>query len=201
VSSERSSTPADPLYLALGRFLVEFSQFVGHMQAGLLAVAGTGRGVDVGKAWQIATTELAADQLRNVFFATCSALTALSADEAKIRDGLNKQARQLIEDRNRVMHGVWYASSTTGGEETRWDKPLGLYERISLKEDRGITDRSLELTIPELEALADVAREMRALVWEFVSGCLRVGPPWPGVADRLQVHEGKVIRREWNSET
>lgn len=196
----RQPTPADPLYLVLGRFAVEFSQFVGHMEAGLRSVAAIGRGTAGMRTLQVVTAELAADQLRNIFFAVCTALTELDPDEQTIRDKLNGRARKLIETRNQVFHAVWFPASTTGleegGVETRWDTPLGVYQRVSHKETLGIARRDLRFEIAELDALADEAAEMRRLIWAFSSGCAERDPDWPGVAQRLGFVEGTLVCRD-----
>ncbi len=71
--------PTDPaqtdrIYRALGRFIVNFSQLVGHMEAGLMMFARTGGPLDSTNAWRVGLTGIAADRLRVVFFVVASSI-------------------------------------------------------------------------------------------------------------------------------
>jgi hypothetical protein len=169
---DRVFTSADTVYLAIGRFVVEFSQFVENLREGLIGVAqGTTeyREDDLRTALEIVTTEMTADPLQNLFFATCSVLCILDDGERRIRDILAIRARDLIKERNEIQHGFWILAAVSPGEPARFDLPLRVYDRLSRKE--GIAHRGKELTIPDLEALADEADEMRRLIAKFAQGC------------------------------
>ena len=88
-SEPRQPDEADQTYRALGRFVVAFSHLVASMQAGVISVAGIGRGAEPITALQITLAEANADQVRRVFFSTCTALTDLTDDEKTIRNKLN----------------------------------------------------------------------------------------------------------------
>jgi hypothetical protein len=99
MDSNRTPTPADGLYLALGRFVVEFSQFVQNLRFGVIDLGVVeGRYLESPdgappKVLEILTAELTAEPLRMAFFATCHALVDLDPDEEKIRDDLARVSR------------------------------------------------------------------------------------------------------------
>lgn len=197
MSDVRQPTPGDPVYLAVGRFVVEYSQFIEHMQSGMVVAAGIGRGMPVLSALTIATTPLTDDDLRKVFFAACSVIGELRDDEIAIRDNLNKRAQKLIEIRNRLLHSRWFLASKTGDDPVTWDSPLGDNARVTHNAEGGISrDRSAEVPVPELEGYADEAATIAGLVWEFATGCqASYLPKWPRVGGRLAIDNGTVVRR------
>jgi hypothetical protein len=196
-ASHRTSTPADGLYLALGRFVVEFSQFVQNLRFGVIDV-----GVVEGrypespdgappKVLEILTAEMTAEPLRKAFFAACHALANLDPDEEKIRDDLAKRAADLIQTRNAVQHGLWMGDAS--GPDTGWEVPLAAYERLAFNPEGISGSRSIERTIPELERMADEAAEMVSLIAAFADGCSR--QCGNRVRDVLRLHSGRVVRR------
>jgi hypothetical protein len=191
-----SCDPLDPLYGALGRFVISFSQFVGNMQASVVGF-GMAPGAKASRTLQIATTEMTADPLKKVFFACCTVNGDLNAHEVAIRDNLQRRASDLIERRNELMHAVWFTHKHVGDEAEPRIQPVGVYDRISHKADSGLKGRDVEKTIPELGELADEAREVAALVWLMASGCrAAMGRNVPRVSGYLQLRDGVVSRRD-----
>jgi hypothetical protein len=170
MSETRASTPDGPFYLAMGRFVVEFSQFVFFLQEGCILVAQQGHH-DIQPQLRIATIQLTDRRLVGAFFATCNSAVTLDADERQIRDSLNSRADRLVAERNRILHGQWVGSPPDG--ETLLERH-GLNYKIAPTAAAGIADRTVKLTASKLEQHADEAVEMGRLVWEFAVGCAEV---------------------------
>lgn len=85
---------ADRIYRALGRYLVEFSQLIWHMQSGVSHMAGGGA---ANKAWRIGLAGLEADRLRRIFFVTATETGEPAAEEERIRNKLFAQMQLAVE--------------------------------------------------------------------------------------------------------
>lgn len=154
VADERRVDGPERSYRAIGRFIFEFSQFVGNMEAGLVMFAAPGRS-DAGIAWRTGLTGIEAYRMMTLFFGVSSSMIDLTETERKIRDKLFAGGQTLIEERNRLAHGVWYLARTEGGSPTRYDLPTVEYTRLAPKV--GIQSKRKVFTIEELEQLADGA--------------------------------------------
>jgi hypothetical protein len=184
----------DLAYRVIGRFVVEFSNFVHAMEGGLIHITAAGRGMEAITGWQAALTGVGARRMLDLFFAVATATCDLDDQEERIRDSLHGDSRQLIDTRNRVAHGTWLLASKTGDEPVRWDSPVLVYTGLSFKE--GLRARSQRFTFNELESLSDEASRLRELMWTFASGCMQLGMQMPRVRDRLEISDGKVVRRD-----
>jgi hypothetical protein len=100
--------PGHAVYVALGRFVVEFSQVVAAMQDGMIRVAA-GDDERARTAWTAAlSADVAADQTTRMFFAACSSLAELDDGEKQIRKLLRSRVEHLTKRRNAILHGVWH---------------------------------------------------------------------------------------------
>ena len=113
MADERRVDGPERSYRAIGRFIFEFSQFVGNMEAGLVMFAAPGRS-DAGIAWRTGLTGIEAYRMMTLFFGVSSSMIDLTETERKIRDKLFASGQALIEERNRLAHGVWYLARTEG---------------------------------------------------------------------------------------
>src|SRR4051812_18812919 len=88
--------PGHAVYVALGRFVVEFSQVVAAMQDGMIRVAA-GDDETARTAWAAAlSADVAADQTSRMFFAVCSSVAELDDSEKQIRKLLRSRVEHLI---------------------------------------------------------------------------------------------------------
>jgi hypothetical protein len=94
------------------------------------------------------------------------------------------------------MHAVWFTHRHGGDEPSSRVEPTGFYDRISHKSETGLSDHAVRDKIPELEALADEAREMARLVWLLASGCRATRMRVPRVSGYLQLADGIVSGRD-----
>jgi hypothetical protein len=182
----------DPVYVAFGRFVVEFSQVVAAMQDGMIRVAA-GDDETAKKGWAVAlSADVAADQTTRMFVAVCSSLAELDENEKQIRKLLRSRVTNMIQRRNAISHGIWTMPVLHVGRETAewvWDQPHFQYGRAG-KDGISMSD---PVTVAEVEALADEASDLAPLLHRFAIGCVPTEPT--RVSDRLEVRDGQVVRR------
>jgi hypothetical protein len=184
--------PGQAVYVALGRFVVEFSQVVDAMQDGMIRVAA-GDNETARTAWTAAlSADVAADQTTRMFFAVCSSLAELDDGEKQIRKLLRGRVEDLTKRRNAISHGVWHMPVLHAGRDKAewvWDQPSFRYGRAGKD---GIS-MSEPVTVEEADALADEAHDLAPLLHRFAVACVPEEPH--RVRDRLQVRDGRVVRR------
>ena len=64
---------------------------MGHLEAGIISMAGIGRGMDVVKAWQLGLTGIEAKRIHNLFFGIAATSLELTAKEASIHKKLRSE--------------------------------------------------------------------------------------------------------------
>src|ERR1700752_783312 len=170
----------DPIYRAIGRFMVEFSQVVEHMRAALHALSMGHATNDMQRAWRAALAVVPSTAtMIDMFFAVHTILVPVSDDEKHIRDLIYQDVKRLNSQRNRIAHAGWYGLAAVRGT-------LG---------QEGVKIQDEEFPVAKLESLADQADEVRRVVWALYSGSH--GPAdWPRIGDRLGVEDGRVVRKD-----
>jgi hypothetical protein len=184
--------PGHAVYVALGRFVVEFSQVVAAMQDGMIRVAA-GDNETARTAWIAAlSADVAADQTTRMFFVVCSSVAELDESEKRIRKLLRGRVEHLTRRRNAISHGTWHMPvlhASRDKSEWVWDQPHFWYGRAGKD---GISMRD-PVTVEEAEALADEANDLARLLHRFAVACAPGEPH--RVRDRLEVRDGRVVRR------
>lgn len=177
----------------IGRFFVNFSRYITHLELGLSWCIGGFGDPRINRTMWAVTNGMEANRLREAFFAATILVREPTEQEHKIRKELNKRAQELGKRRNDLAHGAWYLFSSSEGEAVY--KPTLLRKSVKLNEEPG--HRRVVESHEELAALAQEAEDVADLVWQYIDGLLLYHPGLPGVTDRLGFdNDGKLVRQD-----
>jgi hypothetical protein len=156
----------DEVYLAVGRYVVEFSRLIFHMRIGIeRRLAGEGSDPLIAA---MAMGAAMADPIAEAFFATCAHVADLNEEEQRIGVRLRKEVRDEIRRRNDFAHGDWSVGTSAFREEPT-------LSRVKPGRKDGARHQR-ELPPADIEEIADALFALRQKVAEYGSACLGTYP-------------------------
>lgn len=178
-------------FVALGRFVVNFSHVVGALEEGLIHLFRTAHDCPT-ELLAAAMGERAADQILKSFVAVFRwryGRDMLQRDEQIIKC-LRREVTSLIEDRNRLMHDSWLHRNEGGSKAPAL---IGRYRRRVSGEgvEHELSDFGPEL----IERRADDAERLSSII-NAVAFYGRPDAIGPELHPRLQIIDKRVVRRE-----
>jgi CHASE2 domain-containing sensor protein len=171
MSEEQSAAQLSPeaTYRAIGRYVYEFSQLVGHMRDAMTRHLDRSNGGVAG----IAFAEAQPRQIANAFFTMCRTVTHLDPAEEKTAARIGTRVGEAIEMRENVAAGEWWVGASTLGAE-------------AVKRSAGDLDRR-----------SDSLAELTNMVAEYGALCLHLPPYDRGehhVGEYLVMRAGEAVR-------
>ena len=154
-NAARQPTPADSLYLALGRFVVAFSQYIGMLQLGFRMLMPPVNHPAPGLLTIILTAETDADILRRGYFAACAHLAGLDQDELEIARKLERRAEKRFS--SRVGGEGRGDGDAAGAEVDEGDEGVGAVEA------EGAVGDQADLAVEAFEAGVGSIRRLRTM--------------------------------------
>lgn len=169
----------------IGRFVVNFSRYISHLEIGLWHCAGPGD-THAARTIQALTGRVEERVLRDAFFAATVLVREPTDEERLIRTALNKRGQDLAARRNDFAHGMWFTSSSASESDS------ATLMRLGGKLNEEPVYRTVVQSLEEIRALAQEAEEVALLVWEYISGLFFPGTP--EVCERLGFEDRVLVR-------
>lgn len=161
----------DGLYAAIGRFAVKFEQLVHAMQTGILILLQSDglRSQALGNA---VLAGLTADPIKRMFRSVVAEILKGSPDspDQKILNSIMKRVQALIEERNDVIHRVWFIGWASA-DQTDFSSASS-FKHKNTKDGPRFSPR--EATAQDFDLLSSRAEELMHLV-NRVTGSLITG--------------------------
>ncbi len=104
---ERREKDTDRLYRSVGKFVVEFEHVCSALQAGIVFILHRS-GLHDQNISQILLAGINADPLRTLFESLVNETQSLSKTDTKILKSTLNRFQRLTEQRNNVVHSVWF---------------------------------------------------------------------------------------------
>lgn len=146
-------------YALLGEFTVEYEWFCFFLRNTIRHLAGSVSDENEMIITAL-TTEMNAMPLLKAYQSIAMNMRALTDDEKVLLSKIYKQAKDLIEHRNKLIHGRWFALPPMEGGKTQ--------ARVSGVKDThtktGVNQRYFVLSLEELQPLIDECKNLCAVI-------------------------------------
>ena len=161
--SDQTTSSNTELSLALGDFVLAFSQLCGSLEHVALYLICRSGSQDLYERTATSISELTARPLSNIVFSLIAKAEPdrWSSDDLVIITKYRKELDALIEERNRIVHDVWASASVHSQEET--EKIWKRYRR-RLSPKAGANVQYSSVTLSDLELQSKRARRLFVLI-------------------------------------
>lgn len=188
------------LYALLGEFTVEYELFCYFLRNTIRYLAGL-VGNENEMIIRALTTEMNAMPLLKAYNSIAMNIRELTNDEKALLSKIYKQAKDLIERRNKLVHGTWFARPPMEGDETQaWASGLkdthtktGVDRRyflLSVEEFRPFIDECKNLSgVISLIALAFSESSLMPWFMSNSNGLISIDPDRPKMKPDLLAEE------------
>jgi hypothetical protein len=206
ISNEQYRAEMDAAYRAIGRYVVAFSQLVGHMRR-LIARHLTDETSHPRASVEVLLGDVGPRNVADSFFSLCRTAGNLEGDELLVAARLQKRVMEANEFRTDVAHGDWTVGDFEGADGDRVLPPELLRIKASRKDTPAA--QALPIKVEELNAFTDDLWTLAMLVLDFGKLALRL-PLWVykdepegrflmEPAENSEIHVGDVYRNEGNA--
>lgn len=174
MSYEQYRADKDAAYRAIGRYVVAFSQLIGHMRR-LIARHLTEDTTHPRASVEVLLGDVGPRNVADSFFSLCRTAGDLEGDELLVAARLQKRVMEANEFRTDVAHGDWTVGDLEGADADRV-LPPGLL-RIKASRRELPAAQIIPINVDELDALTDDLWTLAMLVLDFGKLALRL-PLW-----------------------